>query len=158
MNIGRKKSPANHIAWINLVYDNTTHCINVFHSEAHKSYTPTPTTQMTVPGLWSPPLQNLLTHSWISCRPGDYIVSFTNKFSSTSPCCSGALAWTEQMITQIGYSAYLPKIVVTDMRNSLTIQMRMLLTVHWNLIGTPFAATFVVIRPISQRGNDSRNN
>jgi len=36
---GQKRSPANHIAWINLVYGNTKHCVNFGHSKAHNRFT-----------------------------------------------------------------------------------------------------------------------
>jgi len=51
MKKSRKNSPANHIAWINLVGDNTVHCANFGRRKAKESYSHTLTTHETAPVL-----------------------------------------------------------------------------------------------------------
>jgi len=43
----RRKSPANHINWISLVYCNIMRCVDFWSRSAHNSYTDTSTTQVT---------------------------------------------------------------------------------------------------------------
>jgi len=47
MNKRRRKSPANHIELISLVYGNIMHCADFWRRSARNSYTDTPTTQVT---------------------------------------------------------------------------------------------------------------
>jgi len=45
-----KRSDANHIAWINLIQSDTTHCANLGLTRAQESYIDTSTAQVTAPG------------------------------------------------------------------------------------------------------------
>jgi len=47
-----KRSDANHIAWINLIQSNTTHCAKLGLMKAQESYIDTSTAQSTAPGLF----------------------------------------------------------------------------------------------------------
>ena len=47
-----KRSDANHIAWINLIQSNTTHCAKLGSTRAQESYIDTSTTQVTVSDLF----------------------------------------------------------------------------------------------------------
>ena len=47
-----KRSDANHIAWINLIQSNTTHCAELGKMTAQRSYIDTSTAQVTTPGLF----------------------------------------------------------------------------------------------------------
>jgi len=47
-----KRSDANHIAWINLMQSNTTHCAKLEFMTAQRSYIDTFTAQVTAPGLF----------------------------------------------------------------------------------------------------------
>jgi len=47
-----KRSDANHIAWINLIQSNTTHCAKLGLMRAQASYIGTSTAQVTAPGLF----------------------------------------------------------------------------------------------------------
>jgi len=47
-----KRSDANHIAWINLIQSNTTHCTKLGLMRAQESYVDTSTAQVTAPGLF----------------------------------------------------------------------------------------------------------
>jgi len=43
---------ANHMAWINLIQSNTTHCAKLGLKRAQETYIDTSTAQVTVPGLF----------------------------------------------------------------------------------------------------------
>jgi len=47
-----ERSDANHIAWINLIQSNTTHCAKLGLMRMQKSYTVASSAQMTAPGLF----------------------------------------------------------------------------------------------------------
>jgi len=47
-----KRSDANHIAWINWIQNNTTHCTKLGLIKAHESYIDTFTAQLTAPDLF----------------------------------------------------------------------------------------------------------
>ena len=47
-----KRSDANHIAWINLIQSNTTHCAKLGLKRAQKSYVDASSAQVTAPGLF----------------------------------------------------------------------------------------------------------
>ena len=48
-----KRSDANHVAWINLIQSNTTHCAKLGLMRVQKSYTDASSAQMTAPRpLW----------------------------------------------------------------------------------------------------------
>jgi len=47
-----KRSDANHIAWINLIQSNTTHCAKLGLMKAQESYIDTSTAQSTAPNLF----------------------------------------------------------------------------------------------------------
>ena len=47
-----KRSDANHIAWINRIQINTTHCAKLGRMEVQESYIDTFTAQSTAPGLF----------------------------------------------------------------------------------------------------------
>jgi len=46
-----EKSPANHITWISIVLSNIMHLVSCSHSFANNSYSHTPSTHVTAPGL-----------------------------------------------------------------------------------------------------------
>ena len=62
---GRKTSPANHIAWINLVFNNKMHWVSCLRRFAQKSYVNVCSTRVTIPGLSIGPQQLILL-------PGSY--------------------------------------------------------------------------------------
>jgi len=47
-----KRSEANHIAWINLIQSNTTHCAKLGLMRVQKSYIVASSAQVTAPGLF----------------------------------------------------------------------------------------------------------
>jgi len=47
-----KKSDANHIGWINLIQNNTTHCAKLGLMRVQESYIDTITAQVAAPGLF----------------------------------------------------------------------------------------------------------
>jgi len=49
---GQQRSDANHIAWINLIQGNTTHCAKFGLMRAQKCYINASSAQVTAPGLF----------------------------------------------------------------------------------------------------------
>ena len=55
---GHKKSPANHVVWINLIRDNTTHFAHFGRRKTQETYSHTLTARETIPGLSTIPSQH----------------------------------------------------------------------------------------------------